>query len=540
MANLEPAVAALAAHAPQKIFEKLRKLDIWWWERDEQRFSRDRWKSARDVRRALDERDPWLAANAIQLLAELDPKTAASIAVGLVNEKWRKNDLDELAKNQAVGALWSTAHHVPLETLLSPDVARHLDGDEVSKVYARIPAKERPRVLQTLLRRDLEKSPFPRDLRAVLALESIGTPETIRALGAAILDDRHPAQESAAEWLYRGGSAPALRALVAYLERGGKRPGVRAASIGAAARLGPETANRLLLPIVRDAKARSFERASGFDSVQQAIAKKQFPKDDADWIRAGLDALAGKKGEIAEAARRMLAVMSDRAVDAAAKAKPAAKKPKPAKGSAARTDDWLDGFESDVRHIVKVLGDRGYTFAAKQPITPAAKTARRSLDELEKKLGVALPWSLRAFWERFDSVDLREDTEGMNDLPELGKLDPLVIVSLAEARKYLAFDLKARARMPRSVRPPLWLYLAPDRWCKYDPDGNEANEEPLELALEGERRADGTVRGRGVKQTFLGYLRKATATGGFLALEATKDPKQKALRVALVKGLKGF
>lgn len=48
---------------------------------------------------------------------------------------------------------------------------------------------------------------------------------------------------------------------------------------------------------MRDAKAPSFERAGGFDSVQQAITKKLFPKDDADWIRAGLDALAGKKGK---------------------------------------------------------------------------------------------------------------------------------------------------------------------------------------------------------------------------------------------------
>lgn len=536
MGNLDRAMAALAEHGAAKIHAALEKLPIWWWEQGEQRFSRDRWKTVESVEQALED-DPWLRADAIRLLAALDPEAAAPLALELVKERWKKNDLEDLAKNQAVNALWSTAHHLPLPTLLASDVSDHLYGADVTKVLARIPVAERPAVLLSLLPRDLAKTQFSRLLREVLALETLDRKETVDALATVVLEDGHPTQDRAAEWLHRGGSEPALRALVAYLERGGRRSEIRSASIGAAARLGSEAATRLLMPLVTDPKASTFERATCFDSIGQSIRKKTFPKDDATWIHLGLDALASKNVEIVEAARRMLGVMNKRAVDAAA-AKPGNKTTKKA---AARDDGWLDGFEADLRRIVAVLEEHGYTFAAKKPIAPASKTARKALDAFEEKHGVALPWSLRAFWERFASVDLREDTEGENDLPELGRLDPLVVVSLVEAERELAFRLKEHAKMPKSVRPPLRLWLAPEAYCKYDPDGDEFDELPLMLALEKERAADGVVEERNRKRgPLLSYLRDAVAAGGFLAMAGTKSKEAKAFRAKLTKGLKGF
>ncbi|MBL8612326.1 MAG: hypothetical protein JNL38_33605 [Myxococcales bacterium] len=556
MANLKPAMDALGAIPPAAAFAALKKLRIWWWEGGEQRVALDRWKTPKDLSRALAAGDPWLAANAIRIVAEVSPAAAAPVARALAAETFTSSELDELAGNQVTQVLWEVAHHLPLDDVFALDAARSLAGVDAAKVVAAIPAGRRAAALSPLLAKRLDYRSLRYQVRELLALETLGDPKTLRALAAVVVEDGHPAQERAAAWLYQGGSEAALRALVAYLDRGGKSQEVRAAAIGAAARLGAAEATRALADLAADKSASRFERATCFSAVADAIELRRFPKDDPTWIRLGLAAARDRRVDVAEAARRMLGAMHARAAAAAAADAPApqrgagrggaARAPRraaePASASAPPPAAWLDGFEADLRRIVSALREHGYGFAARSPIVRASKTAKKSLDAFERKHGVLLPWSLRAFWERFASVDLREDVDAEeSSLPELGRCDPLVVVSLAEAARWLDSATARHAKLPKSARPRPSLYLAPDPLRKYDPDGEEPDERPLLLALASDRRVDADVASRNVKPTgFLSYLRSIVAAGGFQALTRPKGRDARSHRAKLTRHLEGW
>lgn len=295
----------------------LLRLAPWWWERGEQRFARDRWPDVASVETALREEDPWLAAQAILLLAELDPAQAAPLARDLTALPRRKGDLEELAANQATQALWRTAWRLPLKELLALDDGQRLYGVDVEKVLREVPPGERVALLSTLLERQLAYGTLAYHLRELLALAHCTEPEALELLARAAREDAHPAQARALEWLFRANTPLTLAPLARYLEEGGEKPAARSAGIAAAARLGPETAERLLAPLAGEG-ALPADRAACFDALAQALKRKLLPRDDPAWLERGLAALE-TRGAVAEAATRMLDAMLPRAVKAAAK-----------------------------------------------------------------------------------------------------------------------------------------------------------------------------------------------------------------------------
>lgn len=308
-------MTALSAYDPASIHATLATLRVAWWDRGSWCLAVHRWKTSDDIARALVEDDPWLRANAVRIVAELSPETALPLALDLVRDEWTKSDLDSLARSQALGALWVTGHLLSLDALLERDVSDHLTGVDVTKVVVRIPTDERSAAFASLLARSYAYGSIGYRVRELLALESIVERETIDALAAAVLDDTHPTQGRAAEWLYRGGSEPSLRALSAYLERGGERSEIRLASIGAAARLDAETASRLLALIAGDESAPASERTACFDAVALAIRERRVRRDDLGWIRLGLRAVAERDEAVVAAAKRMLRAMNKRSVE---------------------------------------------------------------------------------------------------------------------------------------------------------------------------------------------------------------------------------
>jgi hypothetical protein len=173
-------------------------------------------------------------------------------------------------------------------------------------------------------------------------------------------------------------------------------------------------------------------------------------------------------------------------------------------------------FADDLDTIVERLDKGGYVLAdQKNAVRRAAPDAAKKIAALEKRLGGPLPVALRAFYEVFDSIDLREETESGTawDSPflELGRADPLVIIPIAQ----LAIEAKdAGAARGADVE----VYLAPTRAKKFDPDQEEVDDCPLHVVLP-DAGADARLRmWKERERWFVDYLRTAVMGGGFVGV----------------------
>jgi hypothetical protein len=106
--------------------------------------------------------------------------------------------------------------------------------------------------------------------------------------------------------------------------------------------------------------------------------------------------------------------------------------------------------------------------------------------------------------------------------PELGRSDPLVIVSLD--RLFTEVEARAAANPGKANAPrePLHAYLGPDPLHKYDPDDEHPDEHPTQIALPAED-AEGRVQGRFGAMSFVDYLRTNVERGGFWELGEGAD-----------------
>jgi hypothetical protein len=173
-------------------------------------------------------------------------------------------------------------------------------------------------------------------------------------------------------------------------------------------------------------------------------------------------------------------------------------------------------FADDLDTIVERLRKSGYVLASPESaVRRAAPDAAKKIAALEKRLGGPLPLALRAFYEVFDSIDLREETEPGTawDSPflELGRSDPLVIIPIAQLTVE-AKDAGARDGTEAEV------YLAPTKAKKFDPDQEEVDDCPLHVVLP-DAGADARLRMWGQRERwFVDYLRVAVIGGGFVGV----------------------
>ncbi|MBX7196015.1 MAG: hypothetical protein K1X94_28425 [Sandaracinaceae bacterium] len=161
--------------------------------------------------------------------------------------------------------------------------------------------------------------------------------------------------------------------------------------------------------------------------------------------------------------------------------------------------------------VIEALRALGYRFVA-EPLAPPPRGIAKELDAFEKEVG-PLPASVRAFYERVGSVDLRGTHPAW---PRTGTVllgpephwetDPLVV---------LAFSVARTAADDRDVEEPFDLVLIPEPLTKAGfsagPGYSVRCAEPMTL--------DAPLRGDPAGRTFVEHLRRAIAWTGLPGIE---------------------
>lgn len=158
--------------------------------------------------------------------------------------------------------------------------------------------------------------------------------------------------------------------------------------------------------------------------------------------------------------------------------------------------ETMHRVRANIEWLIPRLKEIGYCFSQFSPLKQPESGASNLIDEYEKKFNVAVPLSLRAFYEVVGAVDLRGGHPDWD-----GYYDPLQIYGMD----------RTRADADRWDGPITKIYLCPDFLMKEEISGCG----PLYIVPG--RCADAPVSFEGAPMpfTFVQYLRNFFRWGGF-------------------------
>jgi hypothetical protein len=184
----------------------------------------------------------------------------------------------------------------------------------------------------------------------------------------------------------------------------------------------------------------------------------------------------------------------------------------------------MERLRANLERIFASLRAHGYELRQGKKALGKRADASKLVSQCEKLVGGAVPLSLEAFWSVVGHVDLGEGEAGTalgSPFDGLGEEDPLVVCSAKEALEDLKDAQRVNKGLPAVLQEPMTFMLAPDADAKADPDMGTYS--PLRVRLP-DPGVDATllVPGR-ADESFVAYLRRAVARGGFLALDRAGD-----------------
>ncbi|MEO7330927.1 MAG: hypothetical protein ABI193_20295 [Minicystis sp.] len=503
--------------------------------------------------------------------------------------------LDLRARRSAAMVLGERVSALPLDELVAWVLAGRLSVPQGLSAHPDLARPEAQRaLLRRLDEEPYDAAASATQLRNTLLQQLVVSrdPETLQWLFTKWQDEGHPFSSDAAQWLLRSGDEPTLRRMAAMADQafsGGVSDTRRFHLVRAILESGDsERLHALVLPrflgeaATADAASQKVAQEV-LSQLTQAVRSGRLPRDDQRLAAAIVPLLA--VGAFKGLAKALLTSMDQAVVKAASSGplKPAAKPARAGKatatapaapsaqgylaryeagetravweelralGATARTPAieaecravvaaTMQRFGENVERIVAVLKKAKYPFASKNPFPPARPDAAKKLAAIAKLIG-PLPLSLEVFYSRYDGVDLAQNTEavipatkvlGPGVLDELGRSDPLIVVSLAALEADAKAIVKRNKALADALREPLYPYLSPDPRCKGMGD-DVADDKPVRL-VPGEG-ADGELASSGADPFFVDWLRRYVQAGGFLSLASPRD------RAVLGAGLVAF
>jgi hypothetical protein len=539
-----------------------------------------RFPTPADLAAALEARDPTVIAFAPYMLALVDRPAALALALALVKVPVpaAQSKVEIHARRAAYRAIGESADVLPLDDILEMAFAEvFVDSTAIIQALLARPevahAAGRYAILKRLGDTPDEVSSFRGEFRDTLLALQIAEKDaaTLAHLHAIWLKEEHPYRTQALQWLFRAGHeglAPIAAKLPGLLLDHAAPAYQRHDALNATFMLGDaDAAANVLLPRLGSMDDVGITTQDVLRHLGFALAGNRFPRADPRWVEAvvGLSADPALSAAAKEVLGRMDKAAVKKATAAAAKGakapakKKAEEKTATAKAPAAKTDylarylagehekvwdelralgegvraegvveqaqevarEMMRRLQKNVEIIAAALEKGRYNFAAKKPVVLARVDAPKKITALEKTLGGPIPLALAAFYEVFESVSLAEDPEGMTDAytidPELGRSDPLVIVSLAILAKDLAEQANSASRC---------AYVAPDWLTKYDVNDEYPDEHPARMLVP-DAGADAKLdTQQGPPIFFVDYLRAYVQRGGFYRLDAAKNQNE--------------
>jgi hypothetical protein len=469
-------------------------------------------------RAAIEAREPTVVAFGVALLHRVDPEAALKEAIDLLSLGVTDGDLDRRVRDNALLTFQFTMNRIPFDILIRLLNHGGLGENEAASLA------DRPELADGTLRfthfEAVENAPAnestaARGLRFALARRGVAEKDPAMLARLAIIADTegHPFRGHALDFTLDAASPEALLTRFdgpASLEERGKilwrlfthHPALAAPTFGE--RLSTDAGRSVLGDEVIALVLRAATIAAN---------AKRLPKDDASMIGAGVALLEVSAHR--DLARALLSALDRKAVERAmGGSKKKAKKVLVPAPALPKKIDFLRRYQkgeheavwSELRALGPTVRDpaleaeamavarltmtrmrddleriaatlKAGKYRTKLPVpVQREKPDNKAAQALEKIVGGPLPMSLRALYDTFRVIDLREHKDALVDTytleEELGRHDPLVVLSVKNVTTEAKQQAFVRKQQAASLREPFRVGLTPVDEGKYDPEGD--------------------------------------------------------------------
>lgn len=556
-------------------------------------FLEGRYPDEPSLRKGFEGREPTLIGFALELLHGVEPAEALRVAVEIVKLGKTAGHLDAHVRSGALRVLETDLGAVPFELVLALGFDGEIEstGPLESRVelassaarlalFDRIEHASNPGVTGSAKKNAINR--FTTNLRKDIVARGVAEDDALLLARLAKIseDEAHPYFREALVVLLGRLTFDEIAAKLDASISDARRSAIGSALLGKRG-IEPEKLAHLMAETLPANVARpklGIDAHFCLTCVLADLRRGSLRKDDAALIRLGLGCSAAHQPkEIIELARVLLTLLDQEAVEKALKAAgveapktrelpapPLPKKldflaryergeheavwrelcalgktvrdPKVEPQALAVARAAMARLKGNLDRIVKALKKGKYAPMATKPVE-AAKNGAKEVDALEKVLKGEVPIALRAFYETFAHINLRESPNALVDTyaldEELGRKDPLVVYPLKRLAPKLKEAASTNAKLCAPLREPLRIWLSPSVEGKDDPDKEYDGIDMWDGELP-DAGFDLEVGFKGGRAYFVDRLRAYVARGGFLLSD---DP---ATTDALAKGLESF